>query len=122
MKELTKSLTSFSWAMSLFGAKQLLNMMNPAKATRAFQSVTDATEGHLDEGLRSAFKTGDRLQRSMVDAAFGMMNLGGVLDPTTWTGAARRAAGCASEAAQRAPTHEDTASAETGWGPMEVDL
>lgn len=122
MKELTKSLTSFSWAMSLFGAKQLLNMMDPAKASRAFQSVTDATEGQLDESLRSAFRTGDRLQRSMVDAAFGMMTAGGAFDPTTWTDAARRAAGYASQAAKKAATHEDAGGAETGWGPMEVDL
>lgn len=122
MKELTKSLTSFSWAMSLFGAKQLINMMDPAKATSAFQSVTDATESHLDAGLRAAFQTGDRLQRSMVDTAFSLMTVGGSLDPTTWVGAARQAAGQASRVVQKAAAHNQAGSAETGWGPMEVDL
>lgn len=91
MRELTKSLTSFSWALSLFGARQMVNFMNPAQATRAFESVTRATEGQLDEGLRSAFQTGDRLQRSIVDATFGLMTGGGAFDPAAWADATRRA-------------------------------
>lgn len=118
MKELTKSLTSFSWAMSLFGAKQLLNMMDPAKATRAFQSVADATETQLDESLRSAFHTGDRMQRSMVDAAFGLMNVGNAMDPTAWTEAARRAVGSISGAAGGGGAGAGQAGSAAGsWRP-----
>lgn len=81
MRELTKSVTSFTWAMSLFGAKQMLNLAQPAKAAAAFDSVAEATGGQLDESLRSAFEAGDRLQRSMIDATFSLMSMGGALDP-----------------------------------------
>lgn len=119
MRELTKTMTSFSWAMSLFGAKQMLNMMNPAQAARAFESITRATEGQLDEGLRSAFRTGDRLQRSIVDATFSLLSGAGLADPATWTGATRRAMDCVTEAAggEKGPRPGATGARPTGTGP-----
>jgi hypothetical protein len=75
LRDLTKSMLSFSWGMSLFGAKQLVNSLTPEKATAAFNAVTQATEGQLGDVLKGAFRVGDQLQRGMVDMTFGLLTL-----------------------------------------------
>lgn len=97
MRELTKSIGSFSWAMSLFGAKQMLNALQPSRATDAFDTVTRETERQLGDALRATFQAGDRIQRSLVDLTFGMAGLG-ALDPGRWGQAASQMAGGAAEA------------------------
>lgn len=119
MRELTKSIGSFSWAMSLFGMRQMANALRPSQATEAFESVTEAAEGELGDLLRSTFKLGDRMQRGMVDMTFGMFSME-MLDPRTWTramtdmtsGAAQAMAGMAPGATPTPRGHE------SGWGPM----
>ena len=76
MRNLTRSVASFSWAMSLFGVEQMANLLSPRRAADAFGAVARSTEGALGPGLRSAFQTGDRLQRSMVDLSFSLVGLG----------------------------------------------
>lgn len=76
MRELARSMASFSWAMSLFGVEQMANLLAPQRAVEAFGAVARSAEGVLGPRLRSAFQTGDRLQRSMVDLSFGLMGLG----------------------------------------------
>lgn len=71
MRELTKSMFSYAWAMSLFGAQQMLNLLSPSKAAGAFEGVASATEKELGQSLQSVFKTGDDLQRRMVNLMFG---------------------------------------------------
>lgn len=86
MRELTKSMLSFSWAMPLYGMKQMLNMALPRDMSRPFgeatdglNSVTGAMREQLGPTLRSMFDAGDQIQRSMVDVMF---NLGfGAFDP-----------------------------------------
>lgn len=73
LRDLTKSLLSFSWGMSLFGAKQLVNALTPDKATVAFDAVTRATEGQLGDVFKGAFRVGDQLQRNMVDMTFSFL-------------------------------------------------
>lgn len=90
MKELAKSVNSFSWALALFGARQMMNLVEPARARDAFASMTRTAEGHLDENLRATFRMGDRLQRSMVEAGFSLMRVG-CLDPAAWPEQARQA-------------------------------
>ncbi len=75
MRELTRSLASFSWAMSLFGIAQMTNLVSPRRAADAFGAVTRTAEGVLGPGLRSTFQTGDQLQRAMVDLSFNMVGL-----------------------------------------------
>jgi hypothetical protein len=77
MRELTRSMASFSWAVSLFGVEQMTNLLSPRRAVDAFGAVARSAEGALGPGLRSAFQTGDRLQRAVVDASFGLVGLGG---------------------------------------------
>ena len=78
MREFTKSMFSFSWAMSLFGMQQMTNWMTAqdpsrprGKATEAFDRVTQATEEQLGDVLKETFKAGDKFQRAMVDMMLG---------------------------------------------------
>src|SRR5262244_848627 len=76
MREFTKSALSFSWAMSMFGAQQMLNIFRPAKAARSFEQITSATEAELEQSLQRIFKTGDDLQKRMTDVLFGVLPSG----------------------------------------------
>src|SRR5215831_9913905 len=93
MRELIKSMLSFSWGMSLFGIRQfgnLLTSLNPNQpqnqATAAFDAVTQATEEQFDGVIREAFQAGDRLQRGMIDMMFGVLPT--VQSPPTLPGSA----------------------------------
>lgn len=77
MRDLTRSMASFSWAMSLYGLEQMTNLISPRRAAGAFEAVARTTEGTLGPGLRTAFQTGDRMQRAMVDLSFSLVGLGG---------------------------------------------
>jgi hypothetical protein len=82
MREFTKSILSLSWGMSLFGIKQLANLLSSAdssqptsKAVAAFNAVTHTAEEQLSAVLREAFQAGDQLQKDMVDLMFGVLTL-----------------------------------------------
>ena len=82
IRDLTKSMLSFSWVMSLFGVKQLTNTLIPQtpsqpthRATTAFNTVTQATEEQLGSTLTGVFKAGDQLQKGMVEIMFGCLSL-----------------------------------------------
>lgn len=92
MRDLTKSINSFSWAMSLFGVEQMMNLLQPAKAAAAFDAVAEATERQLGDLMKSSFRAGDNFQRGMVDMTMGFMNME-ALDPTRWTKMAADAMG-----------------------------
>lgn len=76
MCELARSLASFSWAMSLLGLEQMTNLIAPRRAAAAFGTVARAAEGQLGPTLGSAFRSGEQLQRRVVDAAFDLAGLG----------------------------------------------
>lgn len=89
MREFTKNLFSFSWAMSLFGLKQLGNVLNPQEtlrgapgAAKSFDSVTDAVVDQFGRNLRQTFEVGDKIQGQIVDLMFGFLGLA----PGTGTG------------------------------------
>lgn len=74
MRDLTKAMLRFSWAMSLFGVKQMTSMMMPSgnnpplsEVTESFNAVTEATEEQLGQMFKDAFKAGDTLQKSVTD-------------------------------------------------------
>jgi hypothetical protein len=90
MRELTKSMLSFSWAMPLFGMRQMMSMALPrdasrpwGQATECFDTVTGAATKQLDGAWTSAWKTGDQLQRQMVDLMFGVFS-GEAWNPNRW--------------------------------------
>ena len=76
MREFTKSMTSYSWAMSLFGLQQMVNVFRPRKATESFNNVTKATEEQFGEALKATFRAGDNLQKGLIDVTFGILTLG----------------------------------------------
>jgi hypothetical protein len=90
MREFTKSMMSYTWAMSLFGVQQMFNSLRPSKATESFDNVTEATEEEFGDALKATFRAGDNLQKGMVDLTFsfftfGMFNRGGGSRGTTTT-------------------------------------
>ena len=83
MRELTKSMFRFTWAMPLFGLRQMTNLAMPAdprrptaKAAEAFDSLSAVAQDQLGGTLRSAFDAGDSLQRGMVDVMFSIVGMG----------------------------------------------
>jgi hypothetical protein len=74
MREFTKSTLSFSWAMSLFGFKQLANIVTARndrsmeEAAGAFDTATQAMGRQFDTMFQGMFQAGDELQREMVDS------------------------------------------------------
>jgi len=135
MREFTKSIFSFSWAMSLFGVQQTTNLLSPAKAAKAFDSLTEATQGQFTDVLKTTFNAGDKLQRSALDMTLGMFT-GEALNPNKWmrmaSDAAKQSAdavtkgvqGVTSTVQQAASTTASVADNATtqaerqGWGPM----
>ena len=140
MRELTKSIFGFSWAMSLFGIQQTTNLTSPDKAVKALNAVTEATQAQFTEVLKSTFHAGDKLQRNAVDMTLGMMS-GEALNPNKWMRLASDAAKQSSEAVTKGldgftSTVRQAASSVTapgsggatggtggaspnqGWGPM----
>lgn len=82
MREFTKSFLSFSWAMSLFGARQIAQLAMPPvesqrihPTTEAFQAVTRATTKQLGDTMEVTFKAGDSMQRGMIDMMFNLLPL-----------------------------------------------
>jgi hypothetical protein len=81
MRELTKSIMSFSWVLPLFGMKQMMDMAMPrdpsrpfGKVTDSFNAVTGAAQGQLGDAWTGAFRAGDQLQQGMVDMMFSVFS------------------------------------------------
>ncbi len=77
MRNLIKSALSFSWSMSLFGMRQMINLFVPGerdapqdRTAAAFDAVTRAAEGQMSEPIASLFRQGDQLQREAIDQIF----------------------------------------------------
>jgi hypothetical protein len=119
LRDLTKSMLSFSWGMSLFGAKQLVNSLTPEKATAAFDAVTRATEAQLGDVFKGAFRVGDRLQRNMVDMTFSVLMLE-AFNPSQMMKMAsdvtQQTTGTTGQGTQARPAGSQERA--TGWGPV----
>jgi choline dehydrogenase len=82
MREFTKNLFSFSWALSLFGLKQAGALLNPQQAlkgspdaAKAFDSVTGSVVDQFGKTLRQTFDAGDKLSGEIVDLVFGVLGV-----------------------------------------------
>jgi len=78
MKEFTKSLFSYSLAITFFGLKELDNLMSPSNghrpsAIKSLDAVTSATIAQLGETLTDSFRAVDSLQRGVVELMFDVM-------------------------------------------------
>jgi hypothetical protein len=118
IRDLTKSMLSFSWGMSLFGTKQLVDLLTPERATTAFDAVTRATEEQLGDVLKGAFRAGDQLQKGMVDMTFSFLTLE-AFNPSQMMKRAsdtmRQTMGAPAQGPQAGPSGSQERT--TGWGP-----
>lgn len=73
MRDLTKSLFRFSWAMSMLGVRQMSYLLKPGegwdRSASTFDALSHAAEGQMGESVRSLYRAGDELQAGMVNAA-----------------------------------------------------
>lgn len=106
MRELTKSLLTFSLTMSLFGVKQLGNLLNSARGQaagvqikEAFDSVSNVAQQQFGETFQETFEAGDEMQRRLVDAMYGFLD-----SDRNWT--------------PRPPANPQPLSPQSGWGPV----
>jgi hypothetical protein len=80
-RECTKSMMACLWALSLFGAEQLVRILAPRDAgparleAAALAAVTHTTEAQFGEVSREVFQAGDQLQRGMVNLMFRLVTL-----------------------------------------------
>lgn len=133
MRELTKSMLSFSWAMPLYGMRQMLNLSFPQdmsrpfdKAAEGFETVTDTARDQMGSTIKGLFDAGDRIQRGMVDLMFSFVPAG-VFDPNAWMQRSsdvmqRSVQGIAQAATvaepPRPPQSAPAGNAAAGWGPI----
>jgi hypothetical protein len=116
MRDLAKSAFSFTWAMSLFGAKQAAGLMAPGKAVGSFNSVTKAAVDTFGDTLQTAYRVGDGVQRGAVDMAFAMMS--GNWNPAKMLGLSSAAMQQAADATRQAAQAAASGTTDQGWGPV----
>jgi len=128
MRELTKSMLSFSWALSLLGIKEAANLVAPGPRGQAkppgtvFDSVTETAVAQLDESMKGIFRSGDNMQSRFVDMMFGW------LSPGSWNmmrnncsqGTPGRTSGFAQGPPPSAEPSRNPGNGG-GWGPMPGD-
>jgi hypothetical protein len=77
MRNVLKSMFRFSWAMSLFGARQAVGLLMPPVGDRepdtatAFEMVSKAAQKQMGGSLNSIYETGDRIQSGVLDMVLG---------------------------------------------------
>jgi hypothetical protein len=146
MRELTKSLLSFSWAISLLGMKQAGDLLSqaskssPGQTSTSVDPVTVVAVSQLDGPFKGMFECGDNMQKGLVDMAFrtlntDTLNFGNVnliQSLTEWMGksvdtlrqATRSVSGakkpCGGEAGpgRQGNCSPDPATDSSGWGPI----
>ena len=137
MKRSTKSIGSFSWALSLFGLEQLADLLGIGQSperppdggdrTLSFDRITRVIVEHLSPAFRSIFQTGEELFHRSIDALFGP-SWDDQLDAVWSTAEADLTPGSRTEVApaapapvtQARPTATPAAATDNsgGWGPM----
>lgn len=126
MRELVKSLSSLSWALSLFGARQVLDVVRGPRAgtdpwsAESLGAVTQAAEGTLDGFFQRTFEAGDQVQRSAVDLAFSLASRE-ALEPNRIVALSSQFLRQSSSALwSLLPGGESSSCGRTscGWGPM----
>jgi hypothetical protein len=89
MRDFTKSMLNYSWAMSVFGARQLVGLLGATgsggakNVTDSFQRVTNVALETLDDSTRAVYRAGESLQNAAVDIMLGGVMLG-PMNPTGW--------------------------------------
>jgi len=92
MRDITKSMLSYTWAVSMFGVQQAANMLRGGgrqgnRASEAFDDITGAMTEQFDDTFKAAFRAGDSMQRGLVDLVYGGM---ATMRPDGWRQAGDR--------------------------------
>ena len=80
MREVAKSLLSFTWAISLLGMKQAGDLLSqasqssPAATPTSVDPVTRVAMSQLDGPFKGLFECGDNMQKGLVDITFKTLN------------------------------------------------
>ena len=118
MRDLAKSAMSFSWAVSLFGMRQMTEALIPSKseaAAHAFEPVTKAAVDTFGGALKTVYQAGDALQRGTIDVFFGLLSGRGFELSSFFTPEARQQA---AEAERQAAEAAKAGTTDQGWGPV----
>ena len=116
MRELTKAVGSFSWALSLFAARQGLSLLRQPfpradhAAARGLRSRGGERRRAAGGWLRGVYDAGDRAQRGFVDLLFGAVEVRGLRRPPPVSAPGSRSRRLR-PAGRRGPR-------PVGWGPM----
>lgn len=120
MREITKSVFSFSWALTAFGTEQMLNLLVPSpgwrRASGALDTVTRAATSQLAGPTRGLFQAGDQVQRSVVDLLLGWSQA--ALSTTNQAVQAGTSAATSAAAQTAQAVSSATPPPATGWGPI----
>ena len=92
LRDITKSAFSLSWAFSLLGVSQAVNLIRPGEKSRVnmFAPMSQVVADQIDESLKGIYRSGANLQSCMVDVVCAGMNpanwtkLGNSANPATW--------------------------------------
>ncbi len=78
MRDLTKSMFRFSWAMSMLSLRQATHLLSPGqgwdRSTSVFDALSHAAEGQMGESVRNLYRAGDEFQGGMVNAVSDLTN------------------------------------------------
>lgn len=79
MRELTKSMVGFSWAVGVFGFQQLTKVMTPGseppeRTVAQLDDVAQTAERHLSDSFAGPFRAGDQWQRRLIDVFFDALS------------------------------------------------
>lgn len=74
LQDMTKSALSLSWALSLLGLKQAINMVQPnQQSTNVFGPLAQAAAEQLDDSMKDIYRSGEQIQGRVVDLAFTVL-------------------------------------------------
>jgi hypothetical protein len=130
MQQLTKSLGSFGWAMSLFGLQQMSKALGATSSDQGATNVVNALDDvtrvsleHVGTAVRETFDVGDKMQRGLIDMMFRLVPIGSAeriarscscMNATRATRSDGNMAGSMGRTTQPQVTPAD----ELGWGPV----
>ena len=81
MRQLTKEMASYAWAVTSFSAQQLASLCMPSArgeehpTSEAFREVTSCAEKQMRGLWRPVFHSGDTVQRWAIDLTFNLLAL-----------------------------------------------
>ena len=101
MRQFTKSVCRFSWAMSLVGLQQAANWMPGRGGPAAAAKICDAVSGSLRRQLGEGLEGGYQVQSGLVDTVSGLFSRAETPVIEAWTALERARLQVASD-------HEET--------------